>query len=265
MPSLVAETACVDPRAQIASDVSIGPGCFIGPMVTIGQGTRLISHVCLMGTVDLGQFNTLGPFVAIGSEPQDLSYKGAATRVEIGDRNTIRERVTIHRASEKEEGVTRLGSDNHLMAGAHIAHDCKLGDQITMGAGSMLAGHVHVEDWAHISEAVAILQFVTIGTSVFIGGQSKVGQDLPPYTLAKGNPATVRGICAQCPGQPPLDLDVLRALRKALRLINQPSMSIPQAVELLETHDQLILEVLRLIKFVEAQRNGKRGRARDHQ
>src|ERR1700722_1172692 len=145
MASSVAKSASVDSRARLAQDVVIGPGCFIGPEVEIGRGTRLFGHICLMGAVKLGEFNTIGPYVAIGGAPQDLSYWGKTTRVQIGNHNTIGERVTIHRASEKEDGVTSIGSNNEFLVGAHIAHDCNVGDRITMGIESLLGGHVRVE------------------------------------------------------------------------------------------------------------------------
>src|SRR5262249_54364604 len=160
--------------------------------VEIGRGTQLFSHVSLMGVTKLGEFNTIGPFVVIGSEPQDLSYWGTATRVEIGDSNRIDERVTIHRASEKQDGVTQIGSNNHLRAGAHIAHDCKLGNRISIGVGSMLGGHVHVESDATVGEKAAIHQFVTIGADSFIGGHSKITRDVPRYMRVEGNPSIVR-------------------------------------------------------------------------
>src|SRR5262249_16485196 len=115
MATLVADTACVDPRAELGDDVEVGPYCVIGADVTVGRGTRLVAHGCIFGRTTLGEENVLHPFSAIGGEPQDVSYRGTATRVEIGDRNVIRESVTIHRGSEKEQGLTRIGSDNLLM------------------------------------------------------------------------------------------------------------------------------------------------------
>ena len=198
MASLVAELSRVDPGARVAKDAFIGPGCVIGPDVEIGRGTRAGRAVCLLGTVQIGEFNTIGPFVAIGGEPQDLSYWGTATRVEIGDHNMIHERVTIHRGSEKEDGITRLGSHNHLHDGSHIAHDCKLADRITIGSLSMIGGHVHIESDAYIAEKVGVHQFTTIGRSSYVDGQSKITQDVPCYMRVAGNPSSVRGINGRC-------------------------------------------------------------------
>jgi len=263
MACLVSETARVDPRARLDPDVVIGPGCMIGPEVEIGPGTRLFSHVCLTGAIKLGAFNTLGPFVAIGGAPQDLSYWGTATRVEIGDRNTISERVTIHRASEKEDGVTSIGSGNHFFTGAHIAHDCKLGDRITIGVGSLLGGHVRVESGADIAEMVAVHQFVTIGNDSHVGGHSKITQDVPRYMRVEGNPSIVRGINGQSLKERGLSSESLAALREVHRLIYVVKMPLEQAATLLDETNQLTPEVLLVLKFLEAQHGGRVGRARE--
>ena len=150
MAFLVASLRASIPVRRVAEDAIIGPGCVIGPDVEIGRGTELVGHVCLLGSVTIGSYNTIGPFVSIGGEPQDLSYGGSATRVEIGDYNRIHERVTINRGSEKEDGITRVGSHNRFYNGSHIAHDCKLADRITIGALTMIGGHVHVQSDAYI-------------------------------------------------------------------------------------------------------------------
>jgi UDP-N-acetylglucosamine acyltransferase len=263
MACLVAETARVDPGARLGEDVVIGPNCVIGPEVEIGKGTRLSSHVCLMGATRLGEFNSLGSFVSIGAEPQDVSYWGAPSRVEIGDHNTIDERVTIHRATEKADGVTGIGNRNHLLPGAHIAHDCKLADRILIGIGALLGGHVHVGPGAAVSEKVAVHQFVTIGGESFIGGHSKITQDVPPYMLVEGNPSIVRGINGRRLKQKGMDSEALAALHEAHRLIYVVKMPLEQAATLLDDQDCLTPEVLLLVKFVESQHEGSLGRARD--
>ena len=182
----IAENATVDPRAEIDEGVEIGPHTTIGPHVRIKSGTRLMSCVTLMGHVTIGHDNVIYPNVVLGGEPQDLSYAGSDTQVIIGDGNTIREGVTINRGSEKEDGITRIGDRNFLMACCHVAHDCKLGDQIVMANGSLLGGHVHVEDYASISGAVGVHHYTTIGSFSFIGGLSRVLHDVPPFMLCEG-------------------------------------------------------------------------------
>jgi UDP-N-acetylglucosamine acyltransferase len=263
MTGLVADSSRVDPRARVASDAFIGPGCVIGPDVEIGRGTQLIGHVCLLGSVSVGEFNTIGPFVAIGGEPQDLSYWGTATRVEIGDHNRIGERVTIHRGSEKEDGITRLGNHNQLLGGSHIAHDCKLTDRITIGSLSMIGGHVHIESDAYIAEKVGVHQFATIGRSSYIDGQSKITQDVPCFMRVAGNPSSIRGINNRFLVKDGLSGGARAALRAAHQLIFVARMTLGQATEILDVHHQLTPEVLYLMKFLEAQHLGRMGRARE--
>jgi UDP-N-acetylglucosamine acyltransferase len=263
MSCLVAESARVDPRARVADDAIIGPGCVIGPGVEIGRGTQLAGQVCLLGAVRIGEFNTIGPFVAIGGEPQDLSYWGTATRVEIGDFNRIDERVTIHRGSEKEDGITRLGSHNHLLNGAHIAHDCKLADRITIGSLSMIGGHVHIESDAKVADKVGVHQFATIGRNSFVAGQSKITQDVPCYMRVEGNPSSVRGINGRILVRNGLNGAARAALRAAHQLIFLARMTLGQASEILELHAHLTPEVLQLLRFLESQHQGRMGRARE--
>ena len=151
MAARIADTASVDSTAEIDDEVEIGPFCVIGPHARIGSGTRLVNSVTIMGHVTIGHDNVIYPNVVIGGEPQDISYAGSDTQVVIGDGNIIREGVTINRGSEKEDGITRIGDHNFLMACCHVAHDCKLGNHIIMANGTLLGGHVHVHDYASMS------------------------------------------------------------------------------------------------------------------
>jgi UDP-N-acetylglucosamine acyltransferase len=263
MATLIADTACVDPRAEIADGVEIGPYCVVGPDVKIGRGTRLVGHVCLMGVTTLGEGNVLSPFCVIGGDPQDVSYKGSPTRVEIGDHNIIRESVTINRGTEKEDGLTRLGSHNYLMATSHVAHDCKLGDRITIANGSMLGGHVHVESYASISGGVAVHHYVTIGGYSFVGGQSRIYHDVPRFMLVDGNPSKVRCINVVGLKRNGITDEGIEALHEAHRLIYRAKMSARHAADILESHNHMLPEVRRLLECVQAQHEGKHGRARE--
>ena len=263
MAPMIAETASVDPRAEIAEGVEIGPYCVVGPDVRIGEGTRLIAHVCLLGVVDLGRHNLINPFAVIGGDPQDFSYNGAPTRVEIGDHNIIRENVTINRATEKEDGITRLGSHCFLMAGAHVAHDCKLGDRITIANGTMLGGHVHVESHASISGGVAVHHYATIGGYSFVGGQSRIIHDVPRFMLVDGNPSKVRCINVVGLKRNGISAEAIDGLHEAHRLIYRAKMNPEHAAQILESHGHLLPEVTRLLEFVTAQHEGKHGRARE--
>jgi UDP-N-acetylglucosamine acyltransferase len=264
MPCRIAKTARVDARALLDEDADIGPGCVIGPEVQVGRGTRLSSHVCLLGAVRLGEFNTIGSFVTIGGDPQDLSDRRSPTRVEIGDHNKIAERVTIHRGTEKEDGVTRIGSHNRFDDGVHVAHDCKIADRLSIGIGSMLAGHVHVESDVTIREKVGVHQFVTVGAHSFIGAHSKITQDVPCYMRVEGNPPVVRSINGRALKAKGCSGEALAALREAHRLIFVVRLKIEQAATLLDDQDLLTPEVLTLLKFLELQHEGRLGRARGH-
>jgi len=263
MATLIADTACVDPRAELADDVEIGPYCVVGPEVRIGRGTKLIAHVCLFGATTLGESNVVSPFAVIGGDPQDVSYKGSATRVEVGDHNVIRENVTINRATEKEDGVTRVGSHNFLMAGSHVAHDCRLGDRITIANGTMLGGHVHVESHASLSGGVAVHHYVTIGGYSFVGGQSRIVHDVPRYMLVDGNPSKIRCINVVGLKRNGVGARGIDALHEAHRLIYRAKMSPRHAAEILESHGHLVPEVASLLAFIQSQHEGKHGRARE--
>ncbi len=259
----IADTACVDPRAELADDVEVGPYCVIGPDARIGRGTRLIGHVCVMGVTSLGEYNTISPFVVLGGDPQDVSYQGTPTRVEIGDHNVIREGVTINRGTDKEDGITRLGSHNFLMATSHVAHDCKLGDRITIANGSMLGGHVHVESFASISGGVAVHHYVSIGGYSFVGGQSRIYHDVPPFMLVDGNPSKVRCINVVGLKRNSVSSSGIDALHEAHRLVYRAKMSVKHATDILEGHGHMTAEVGRLLAFIQAQHEGKHGRARE--
>jgi UDP-N-acetylglucosamine acyltransferase len=263
MTGPAAKSSGVDPRAKVAGDALIGQSCVIGPDVEIGRGTQLLDQVCLLGAVRIGEFNKIGPDVVIGGEPQDLSYWGSPTRVEIGDFNTIAERVTIHRGSEKEDGITRLGNHNAMCRGAHVAHDCKIADRITIGARTMVGGHVHIESDAYIGEMVGIHQFSTIGRGSYIGNASKITQDVPCYMRVAGSPSSVRGINGRSLQESGLSGHARAALRSAHQLIFLARMTVGQAADILDVRDQLTPEVLCLLKFLEAQHQGRLGRARE--
>ena len=256
-------TTDVDPRAEIAFDVEIGPYCRIGPDVRIGEGTRLMSHVCLLGHVTVGRHNAISPFACIGGDPQDIAYKGTATSVEIGDHNVIGPSVTIHRGSERRDGVTRVGNHNSLRASAHVAHDCQLGDRIAIAEKTMLGGHVRVESDAGLAAGVAVVHNVTIGCHSFVAGQSKVTQDIPPYMFVGGYPSRVRGVNAEWLRRHDFHEEAIAALREANRMLYRANLNLQRTREILCSHGHLTDEVHHLLEFVEAQQAGKHGRALD--
>lgn len=263
MATSIATTAWVDPRAEIDEEVEIGPFCNVGPDVRLGRGTRLLSSVTLMGHVEVGKHNVLYPNSVIGGEPQDISYTGSPTKVILGDHNVIREGVTINRATEKEDGMTRVGSHNFLMANSHVAHDCRLGNNIIIANGSLLGGHVHVEDHASISGGVAVHHYTTIGSFSFIGGLSRVLHDVPPFMLSEGSPARPRCINIVALKRNNFPPHVIDALAEAHRLLYRSKIGLDSAREVLRGNDMLVPQVNQLLAFVEGQQEGRHGRGRE--
>jgi UDP-N-acetylglucosamine acyltransferase len=188
-PSSVIETG-----ATLADDVIVGPLCFVGAKATIGAGTRLVSHVTVLGRTTIGEGNVIWPQAVLGGDPQDLKFKGEDSELIIGDRNQIRESVTIHLGTAHAGNVTQVGSDNLIMIGCHIAHDCIVGNHVVMANSVGLAGHIVIEDHAAIGGFSGFHHFVTIGRHAYVGGASRIVHDVPPYMVVEGNPQRVRGV-----------------------------------------------------------------------
>jgi UDP-N-acetylglucosamine acyltransferase len=263
MATTISPLADVDPKATLGADVHIGPFCRIGADAAIGDRTRLESHVVIEGRSRLGCDNQVFAHAVIGAPPQDLSYRNGPTEVVIGDRNIIRESVTINRATEKEEGVTVLGSDCYLMAGCHVAHDCRVGHHVLMANNVLLGGHVHVHDFAVISGAVAIHHFVTVGSYSFTSGVSRIVQDVPPYMLVEGVPARPR--CVNLVGlrRNGFTSEQIRALNEGFRLLYRHRAGLDRARTTLREHGWLIPQVNHLLSFAETTCEGRQGRSRD--
>jgi len=252
----IASTAIVDPSAELDDDVEIGHYCVIGPKVSIGRGTRLENNVTITGRTILGRGNRIFPYTVIGEEPQDLTYRGSDTRVIIGDFNMIRESVTVNRGTEKEDGITSIGDRCYLMAGCHIAHDCKLGHRIIMANGTLLGGHVHIHDDATLSGSVAVHHFTTIGSYSFVGGLSRVLQDVPPYMIADGNPARVRGVNTVGLQRKGFTPDTIKLVKECYRVLYRKDLNVAQAVELLRESIPDTPEVEVFVSFVSATSRG---------
>lgn len=263
MATHIAENAMIDPSAEIDSDVEIGPFCVVGPEVVIGRGTKLLNNVTLMGRVTIGQHNQLYPGVVIGGEPQDLSYRGEPTEVVIGDYNVLRESVTVNRGTMKEEGITSIGDRCFLMAGCHVAHDCRLGDRIVMANATLLGGHVHVHDDATISGGVAVHHFTTVGSFSFVSGLSRVLHDVPPFMLVEGTPTRPRCVNVVALKRNDFPEDIIKALSEAFRLLYRAKVGLDHARELLRGNGLLVPTVNHLLTFVQNQHEGRHGRGRE--
>ena len=222
-------TAIVDPAAQLDGSVSIGPYGVIGPHVAIGSGTTVGPHTVIEGRTTIGRDNRIFQFASIGAISQDMSYGGEPTRLEIGDRNTIREFCTLNLGTMKEEGVTRIGSDNWIMAYVHVAHDCKVGSHVVMANNATLAGHVHVGDWAVIGGLSGVHQFVHIGAHAMIGFQAHVAQDVPPFMTVDGHPLAVRAVNLTGIKRRGFSNERITAIRQMHKLIYRDSLTLEQA------------------------------------
>ncbi|CAN7189199.1 acyl-ACP--UDP-N-acetylglucosamine O-acyltransferase [Variovorax sp. LjRoot84] len=186
-------TAIVDPKAELDPTVSVGPYAVIGPHVRVGAGTTIGAHCVIEGRTTIGRDNRIFQFASLGAVPQDKKYAGEPTELVIGERNTIREFCTFNIGVPGAGGVTRVGSDNWIMAYTHIAHDCRVDDHATLANNTTLAGHVHLADWVTVGGLTGIHQFVSVGAHAMIGFASAVAQDVPPFMLVDGNPLAVRG------------------------------------------------------------------------
>jgi len=253
----VHETAVVHPTAELADGVEVGPYSIIGEGVKIGEGTWIGPHVVIDRWTVIGRNCRVYQFASIGTPPQHIRYKGEETYVIIGDDNEIREFVTINRGTAFDKGKTIIGNNNFIMAYAHVAHDCILGDHITMANAAHLGGHVIVEDHAVIGGVVAVHQFVRIGTFAFIGGGSSIPQDIPPYVTASGIRAKLYGINVlnlQRNGFPP---EVITALKRAYRLIFRSQLPFKEAIR--QVKEDPIFSHSPVRHFVEFLEESKRG------
>lgn len=189
----VHSTAIVDPKAQLDTSVVVGPYTVVGAHVKIGANTTVGAHCVIEGRTTIGRDNRIFQFASLGAVPQDKKYAGEPTELVIGDRNTIREFCTFNLGTVQDTGKTQIGDDNWIMAYAHIAHDCQLGNQIILANNATLAGHVHLDDWVIIGGLTGVHQFVKVGAHVMAGFASHVSQDVPPFMMVDGNPLAVRG------------------------------------------------------------------------
>jgi len=263
MAQNISKYVSIDPSAEVHPDVHIGPFCAIGPNVKIGKGTYLEPNVTILSHVTLGENCRISSGTVLGGFPQDQSFRGTDTRVEIGDNCTFRENVTINRASEKEDGITRVGDDCFFMAGAHVGHDCVIGNGVIMANNVMLGGHVHIDDRVTIAGAAAVHQFATIGNYAFVGGLSAARLDVPPYMFAEGNPARTRTVNIVGLQRNGYSMDTIRALGSAQRLLFRAKIGVDAAFEQMKEKGKLTPEVLRLFEFVRFSNNGSKGRGRE--
>jgi UDP-N-acetylglucosamine acyltransferase len=248
---MIHPTSIVHPKAQIASSVEIGPWCTIGPDVKIGAGTRLLSHVVVDGHTTIGEENVIFPFAVLGAVPQDLKYKGEPTELVIGNRNTIRESVTMNLGTIQGGGVTRIGDQCLIMAYTHLGHDCILGNQVIVGNYGGLAGHVTIEDNVQISGMVGISQFVRVGAYAYLGGQSGIDRDVPPFAIAMGSrPSIIKGANIVGLRRRGIPAETITKINEALKLWGRSDVQKEQCILEIESQYGEVAEIQRLVSFI---------------
>ena len=235
--------AVISPTAQLADDVEVGPFAVIGDNVVIGPRCWIGPHAVVNGPTTLGTDNRVFQFASLGDAPQDKKYKGEPTRLEIGDRNVFREYCTVNRGTVTGNGVTRLGTDNMLLAYTHVGHDCTLGNHIVLSNLVMLGGHVELGDWVIMSGYAGAHQFSKIGAHAFIGNNTAVTRDVPPYVLAAGHPAEPRTINSEGLKRRGFSAEQIRNIKLAYRVLYRSDLRLEDALVQLQAmaaeHEEL--------------------------
>ncbi len=247
--------AYIDPRAKLAQGVVIGPFSYIGPRVIIGKNTRIDTSVRIEGPGEIGDKCEIFHGAAIGLIPQDVGYRGEESSYIIGSGNIIREYVTIHRATGSYK-KTVLGDNNFLMAYVHIAHNVKIGSNVIIANATQLAGYVEVDDFAYLSGLVGVHQYARIGKYAFVGGLSKVTQDVPPFFIAAGNPLRVLGVNIVGLRRHGFDRERIKILREAYRILYRSDLNTSQAIERIKSELPLNSDVEELLSFIESSHRG---------
>ena len=248
-------TAIIDPGAQIGARCQIGPYCVIGPNVTLGENCWLQHHVTLCGPMRAGARNKFYAYCSIGQQTQDLKYKGEPTYLEIGDENTFREFVTVNR-STTAQGRTRIGSRGNFLAYSHIGHDCTVGDEVVFSNNGTLAGHVEVGDNAVMGGLTAVHQFCRIGRFAITGGCSKIVQDVPPFMIADGNPAEIRGVNSVGLERKGYPVEKVKPIKEAFRLLFRSKFNTGQAIEAIRKELPPSEEINQIVEFIEKTERG---------
>jgi UDP-N-acetylglucosamine acyltransferase len=232
--------ALIGENVIIGAGVSVGPWSFIGDDVEVGDGCQILSHVVIKGPTKIGKANKIFQFSSIGEECQDKKYAGEPTRLEIGDRNVIRENCTIHRGTIQDNGLTKIGHDNLLMAYVHVAHDCMVGDSCILANNTTLAGHVHVSDHVILGGGTMVHQFCQIGAHSMSAGGSIVLRDIPAYVMASGQSASAHGLNSEGLKRRGFTSEEILALKRAYKIIYRQGLNLKDALaELSEVADQV--------------------------
>ena len=252
---MIHPSAIIDKKAEIDEDVSVGPYCVVEAKVRIKKGTKLLMHVVVQGNTEIGENCTISPFASIGGPPQDLTYKDEDTRVVIGKNNTIKDYVTVNRGTPYGGGITEIGDNNFIMAYAHIAHDCKVGNNVIMANCATLAGHVEVDDFVIFGGLCAVHQFCKIGKYAFVSGLTGVPKDIPPYVIAAGNRSKPYGLNVVGLERHNFTKEEISKLKKAYRILFRSSLPLDTALKIIQ--EELDGDnIAELINFIKSSKRG---------
>jgi UDP-N-acetylglucosamine acyltransferase len=256
MPVYIHPSAVVSPRAEVGEDAYVGPFCTVGDDVRLGARVRLESHVVVDGRTELGDDTQVFPFASVGLAPQDLKYRGEPSETRIGRRCHLREFVTIHRGTEGGGLLTSIGDDCLIMAQAHVAHDCRLGNRVIMANAATLAGHVEIEDGANVGAYSGVHQFCRIGREAYVGGYSVVVKDALPFALTVGNHAKCYGLNTVGMKRRDYPSEAIEALHHAFRLLLASKLNTTQALSAIREEIEDSSEVEELVRFIETSKRG---------
>ena len=248
-------TAIVDPRAEIGPGTVVGPYCIVAANVVLGADCWLQHHVTLEGPMMAGAKNKFHAYCSIGQQTQDLKYNGEPTYLEIGDENMFREFVTVNR-STTSAGKTQIGDRGNFLAYSHIGHDCAVGDAVIFSNNGTLAGHVQVGDHAIMGGLTAVHQFCRLGRYAITGGCSKIVQDVPPFMIADGNPAKVRGINVVGLERSGFAPETIKTIKEAFRLIYRSKYNTRQAVDAIKQELPATAEISQIVEFIQKSERG---------
>ncbi len=253
--SQIHPTAIIDPKAQLGTDVSIGPFCTVGPNVTLGDGVQLVSHVVIDGHTQIGAQTLIHPMAFLGGPPQHLAHKGEPTELVVGERNVIRENVTMHTGTVGGGGITRVGSDSLYMVGAHVAHDCIVGNNVTFANSATLGGHVQVGDFVFMGGLSAVHQFTRIGRYAFVGGGGVVTKDIIPYGSVWGNHAHLEGLNLVGLKRRGFSREAINNLRAAYRLMFADEGTFQERLDDVSEVYHASSEVMEIVNFIRSDAN----------
>jgi UDP-N-acetylglucosamine acyltransferase len=258
--TVIHPSAIVEAGAEIGSGTRVGAYAYVGPMVRVGAGCVVDEHVVIKGHTTVGDETEIYSHAVLGGVPQDFKYAGTDTRLLIGERNRIREGVTINIGTESGGGVTVLGNDNLLMANAHVAHDCIIGNRVILANNVMLAGHIRIQEGAILNGGCGVHHFTTIGRFAYVGGLSRITRDVPPYTIVEGHPSRVRGVNVIGLKRARFSDDAINAIKDSFKLLFRSDRPMREALAELKVQYPDIEEVQEMIRFMEASDSGRQGR-----